>query len=203
MAKIQAQAGDSLADIYDVKGSIAGIDELMSREIFLTHEMGAAVFAERFSVTLHRMTSGAIAQSVNFDVVDDTLAEEPTRIVGACVFSDAGARVSRAALFVRDSGASRELPVWIYDGTNMVPTRMEDNAGGVGLFDVLLAAQPQTMVPQFAGGRGQLRRVSALAFRGASTAFGAGTVIVNVLTMLAWANIVGGVSSRGLPIPSW
>jgi len=38
MSRIQTRAGESLADQYDTPGSVAGVEELLSRDVGLFHE---------------------------------------------------------------------------------------------------------------------------------------------------------------------
>jgi len=203
MTKIQAQAGQSLADIYDIKGSIAGIDDLETRELGIIHEMGATVFSERYGQIVNRSSTGAIAQNITWDNVLTNLATAPNRLLAMVVYADAGARVLRAQVSIRSGFQSREVPVWIYDGTNFIATRLDDN-GTLGVSDVLLPNVQQTQLPNMMGGSGQpgTNVASEIAFRGTTTGFGAGTVTVTMMALGAFADL-GGVSSYGLPIPSW
>jgi len=58
-------------------------------------------------------------------------------------------------------------------------------------------------LPSFTGGLLQPQGVVRnLTFRGASSAFGAGTVTVVATLMVASARVAN-VQSQGLPIPSW
>ena len=45
MVKILSQAGISLADLYNVEGSIAGIEQLDTRELPIVHEMSGTIFS--------------------------------------------------------------------------------------------------------------------------------------------------------------
>lgn len=203
MVKILSQAGDSLADFYDVEGSIAGIDQLESREISLVHEMGATIFAERFRTTILRAPANAIAQSTTFNIVLAILQDSPVRVLGVQVFTDDLTRVQRAAVHVRSENLARDFPVWVWDGTNGITTTMEDDGAGVATFVLLTAGPSFTMLPSFAGGRDQSLSASRIVLRGATNAFGAGTVFIRALLLLAFPNDRSGLSNRGLPVPSW
>ncbi len=202
MPKILSQAGISLADVYDVQGSIAGVEELSSGEVSLVHEMGATIFSERLSHNIRRSGTGAILQSVNFNLVINDLPAVPTRLLGVAVFSDNAVRVLHAAILARSAGDGREIPIWVYDQVNFLAIRMEDAGGGVADHELLLGNVQATMLPTFVGGNEQPQIVNELAFRGTTTAFGAGDVTITALYYTAFSQ-VGGLSSRGLPIPSW
>jgi len=203
MPKIQAQAGSSLADVYDVQGSIAGIDHLDTHELPIVHEMGATVFSERFGTSISRIETGDIAQDTNFDIANSNFAAVPSRILAIVVFSDAAARIQRVTLSPRDPIAGREIPIWHYDGvTNFGTMRMSDDGAAVANFEVLQPVQSQLFLPNFFGGDDQATTVNDLIMRGRTTGFGAGTVFCRALIYLAFARLAG-VSSRGLPIPSW
>jgi len=200
VVKILSQSGRSLADIYDAEGSIAGIDQLETRELPIVHEMGATVFSERFVTSIRRMASGALAQNTAISLALATLPSTPTRLLGVAVISDVAARVDRLAISLRDPGATNEIPVWVFDG-NSTPIEFADAGAGTATFD-LLGAQ-QVFTPSFVGGNGQPgRMVSDIAVRGDTTGFGAGDVFVRVFLHIAFA-AAGGVSSFGLPLPGW
>jgi len=200
MVKILSQSGNSLADMYDAEGSIAGIDELVTRELPIVHEMGVTVFSERYHTAIRRFASGGLAQNTAISLQAADLPSAPTRLLGAAVISDVAARVDRLAISLRDPGATNEIPIWVFDGTS-TPIEFADAGAGTATFD-LLGAQ-QVFVPGMVGGDGQpFRMVSDIAIRGDTTGFGAGTVFVRAFLLLAFA-FQGGLSSRGVPIPSW
>lgn len=202
MSKILAQAGISLADIYDIEGSIVGVDELLSKEVHTVHEMGGTIFAERLSAEIVRGTSGNILQSINFDIVS-SIGPTPSRILGAMVFTDTVARVDRVALMIRDPTTEREICIFAWDQNEAsVRVRMQDNGAALASFDVLQAAAGVGTLPSMTIGTDQPFPVSEIAFRGRSLAFGAGNVVLTFLVYTAAAR-VSGISSHGLPIPSW
>ena len=203
MGKIQSRSGDSLADIYDVVGSIAGIEQLETRELPIVHEMGATLFSERFSSTIRRAAAGAIAQNTDFEVILTDLPDVPTRLIGIAVISNDVTRISNAAVMIRSPGADRELPVWVFDQTNSLRVRIRDE-GARANADLLLSSVGVIMLPGFVGGLGQPHpsHVEEIVLAGLTTGFGAGTVTITGLYQIAFSQ-VGGISSRGLPIPSW
>jgi len=203
MTKVLAQAGISLADIYEVEGSIAGVDQLISEEVHLLHEMGGVIFSERLIGQLARVTTGAIAQNLSSD---QTFEAPPDiyRVLGVYVQADVPGRTARAQVSLRDPTTGREIPIFVWDSTNDVETvirliedgTLDDNASA------LVQTSPQVM-PSMGIGTGQRLRVGEeIVFRPVSSGFGAGTVTITALVYLA-SSTVSGVGSHGLPIPAW
>jgi len=203
MVKILSRSGTSLADIYDVKGSIAGIDQLETRELSIVHEMGATVFSERLHTTIRRATDDALAQNTAFEAIITNLPSVPTRLLGMAVVTDDASRISRAAVMLRDpeSSGGTEIPIWAWDQSTSVRVNFIDLGSSV-TFDLLVSAPP-VFVPTFIGGSGQQPDpVDEIVLRGVTTGFGAGTVFMRVFYYMAFP-FLGGLSSRGLPVPSW
>jgi len=205
MVKILAQAGMSLADVYNVVGSVAGVEQIESREVSVVHEMGATIFSERFSGAIRRLTTGAILQSVSFDL---TLADLPagiSRVLGVYVQADAATRIDRCQLSLRSVSDGREIPFFIWDATDSQRNiRIVENDAAVTNRVVLMPELPliQTM-PSLAIGTGQPQQVGEeIVLRGLSSAFGAGTVTLVALVYLGFSRVQG-ISSRGLPVPGW
>jgi len=202
-SKILGKSGDSLADVYDVQGSIAGVEELDSESVKVVHEMGATIFSERFSTTLRRTTSTAIAQNIAFKVDVTDLPSTPSRILGISVIATLD-RIEKCSMAVADPLSSREMPFFVWD-TNVdasIPVRWDDNGGGTVSEFFLRPLGGYLGIPLMLGGSGQPQTVPDLIFRGLSTGFGAGEVAV-VATMMIAFSAVGGLDSRGLPIPGW
>jgi len=205
MVKILSQSGNSLADVYDVVGSVAGIDQLISNELSIVHEMGATLFSERLRTTIRRTVTGNIAQSTSFNATLTNFPSVISRLLGAMVFSDDASRISNCVLSSVDSLNDLEIPIWVFSGNSKV-IRYRDNTPTIADFDMLLGEPGQTLIPNFTGGSGQgpgqADLVTQIAMRGTTTAFGAGTVFVRVVYLIAFP-VSFGLSSRGLPIPSW
>lgn len=203
MPKILSQTGISLADTYDVEGSIAGVESLQSEEVALVHEMGQTIFSERLSTTLRRSTSGSIIQGAAWKVTVADLPATPARVLGVSVIADLD-RIEKASLAVADPLSSREMPFFVWD-TNTdasIPVRWDDSGGGTVSEFFLRPLGGYLGTPLFFGGGDQPQTVPDLIFRGLSTTFGAGNVVCVATIYIAFAQ-VGGISSKGLPIPSW
>lgn len=203
MAKILSKAGDSLADVYDVEGSIAGVENLLSEEVNLVHEMGATISSERMAGVILTFPSGAISQSTsfnsNFNIGTNASA---LRLLGIRVFADATARVARAQVSVTDVpvGAQTDMPVWVWNlGTEEEIRVMR--AGSV-INATLLQPDEQPFLPNLLLGTNQASSTPLISLRGVTLAFGAGTVTLTVHIYFAFAQL-GGVSSRGLPLAGW
>ena len=203
MVKILSQAGTSLADTYDVEGSVAGIEQLETRELPIVHEMGATVFSERFSGAIRRITSGDIAQNLSWNVVATDLPAGPTRVFGITVFTpDDVSDLSDLGVMIR-SADDREIPIFAWDSNEAnVRVPFEDDGGGVTNNVVLANALDVATLPSMLIGGGQPQVVNQIAFRGRTNAFGAGTVETIALIYIGFSEI-GGISSRGLPVPGW
>jgi len=201
MVKILSQAGNSLADTYDVVGSVAGIDELETRELPIVHEMGGTVFSERLRGEIGRLPTAALNQSATFDI-SLALPEAVSRILAVLVLADTAARVDEAQVSIRQGVTGREMPIFLWDTADNVEStiRIIENGGAAG-DQVALIPDPR-QVPNMAFGTAQPVGQSVLVFRGNTAAFGAGTVTLVALVYHAFSQLEG-VSSRGLPIPSW
>lgn len=205
MSRIQAKAGDSLADVYDVVGSIAGIDELVSKEVHPFHEMGATIFSERLSAAIRRTVTGDIAQSATFDIVLTDLPAGVTRILDVMVVNTETttvARLDNMNVSARDPTSGREMILWAWDGA-ISNERIVENGQTPASHEILerdgtISSLNLTMMV----GEGQPQRVNEIAIRGLTTAFGAGTIELIALIHILFSEVEG-LSSRGLPIPSW
>ena len=203
MTKILSQSGISLADVYDVEGSIAGVEQLLSEDVTLSHEMGSTLFSERLSGSIRRAQAVNIIQSATYDV---TLVNFPTgvwRVLGITVLANIIGRVDRCQVSLRDPLSEREIPLFIWDSANNVETliRIQDNGAAVGAQLALIGGQVQT--PNLGIGTSQPQRVGQeIVLRGNTLAFGAGAVTLTVLVYIAFSQTTA-VSSRGLPVPGW
>lgn len=203
MSKILSQAGSSLADIYDVEGSIAGIDTLETRELPIVHEMGATVFAERLSGSVLRMTSTAVAASTVWNI---TVAPPAGiyRVLAVYVEADA-ARCEHVQVSLRSIDANNDFPIFIWDQTNDIESeiRIIENNTALATNFALIQTSPQMSGPTLGISRGQRGRTGEqIIMRGVSTAFGAGTVEVVAHVHVA-ASETTSINSIGVPIPGW
>ena len=203
MAKILSQAGVTLADIYDVEGSISGIDSLESRELPIVHEMGATVFSERYNASFRRLATGNLLQNVAFDVVITNLPVTITRLLALVVTSDNRGRIAQCTVSVRSPDDDQDIPIWNFAVGASEVARFQDDGAAVGAVDLLTPQPGSFFVPNMIGGSGQgPSMVQDIALRGLTTGFGAGNVFVNAIIYMAFP-FVTGTRSQGLPIPSW
>lgn len=204
MVKILSQSGNSLADMYDVEGSIAGIDQLETRELPIVHEMGSTIFSERFSTFTRKADTGLVNQSTAFGVSITDLPTPWFKVFGISVLVDVTARLAFASLAIADPVTSREMPIWAWDAANdgEIQVRWSDDGAAGATTQFLQPAVANVRLPYMMAGNRQPQSVRELILRGQTTAFGAGTLRTTVLVNVGFA-AVAGVSSRGLPLPSW
>jgi len=203
MSKILSRSGVSLADAYNVQGSIAGINDLVSEEVHLSHDMASTMFAERLSSTIRRRATGDILQTINFEQTISDLPSTPTRILGVSLIADAD-RISFASLAMFDPTSQREFPFWVWDAAfdNAVAVRWDDEGVGPANEFYLRSSGVQGIIPTLILGGDSPQRVPQIILRGGTTTFGAGTVEVILELYIAFAALQG-VSSHGLPVPGW
>jgi len=200
--KILSQSGISLADAYDVQGSIAGVERLDSEEVKTVHEMGGTMFSERFQGALRRRETGDIAQNTNWAQLITDLPAGPSRVFAVAVFAESD-DVSHAVVSIRDPVSEREVPIWQWNtGVDTANLSLWQDSGAAVAAIFYLRPLVLMGIPSFIIGGDQRVPVPDIAFRGRTTAFGAGTVNV-ILTLYIGHTHVGGLSSFGLPIPSW
>lgn len=207
MAKVLAQAGTSLADIYDVEGSVAGVDTLESKEVHLVHEMGQAIFSERLEGQLIRFSSGDILQSVAFDDAFTLPPAGISRVAAVAVHIDTTARLTNAQVSVSRivPGNFQDCVVWAWatgagdDFERQI--RIQDAGAAVAAVQQLVP-QPQGLIPNMLIGTQQRNSVPQINFRGISAAFGAGTVEAVAVVYIVSTGVTA-LTNKGLPIPSW
>ena len=205
MPKILARAGVSLSDVYDVQGSIAGIEQLESEEVRLVHEMGSTIFSERLGGQILVASTGDIAQnlsfSANFSAPAD-LNETTALILNIMVSVDTTSRLLRCAVVLREGLSAQETPIWVWDGTNEVTIRM--SVGGATANIIALQELPGwSRLPNLILSADVLLGDWAIFLRGTTSGFGAGTVDTSMHAYLSFPGTRAGLSSKGLPLPSW
>jgi len=206
--RVLGQAGISIPDVYDVVGSQAPIEQLSSKEPQYVHELAHTIFSERFSGQIGKHETGDILQSVTIDLNITGLNAPINRLFGVTL-TNAGnnsvARLERLALYSRaPDGASapleRESVVWAWDGAVTPATFMDE--GTVATVELLDSVPGLTQLPAMQTGADQPLSVPEFALRGRTLAFGAGNIEIKLFMHFGFAEIVG-VSSYGLPVPSW
>lgn len=207
--KILSQAGTSLADVYDVEGSIAGLEELDVAEVKAVHDLGPQIHSERTLATIARGTTGAIAQNISFDFTVGAFSDVATRIFGLAVIADTAANVSRVCVSIRNPSNGREMPIWTWDSADDREQfiRWSDDGGAVAT--VVHLSTLVTHLPTMNTRIGLGRSMGEFVCRGQTLGFGAGTVEIFLLIHFARPALTEGItppgepSSHGLPIPSW
>ena len=204
MTKILSQSGQSLADIYDIEGSVAGLEQLETRELPIVHEMGQTVLSERFTTRIFRISS-IVAQNVGFSNELATLPETPTRLLGVQVICTDPTELTRVAVLATDPTLGQDIPLWVWDTAASASeiVVLEDAASAVTR-SILVPRPSLSVFPAFVGGREQQgAQVSSVTLTGLSAGFGAGTTTCTALLYLAFPLRDINISSKGLPIPSW
>ena len=204
--KILSQAGTSLADVYDVEGSVVGLEQLDVGDIKGVHDLGPTIHSERLQAFVIRMTTGAIAQNLTFDVMAGGMPDSINRVLGVFVLSDTPARLDFAQVGILGQGTQGEIPMWSWDSANDVELNVRLTVIGV-VANRTAYQPPNPFVPQLLLRIGDPKLMPELSFRGQTLGFGGGTVTVQALVMIArpdpGAPAPGHPSSHGLPIPSW
>jgi len=207
MVKILAQAGISLADTYDIEGSIVGVERLEPGEVQVVHEMGAVIASERMIGNILRVTTGDLLQSISWNLLIPSLPDTALRTLGVSVVAITGSRVDNCQVSIRDDTlitAGVEIPIFAWAATpdDEVPFRWVNNGAGVAEARLLRQFSPVPGVPSMGFGTDQRESTPAIVFRGATTAFGAGNVEIVAQIYASWIGSAGR-SSFGVPIPSW
>lgn len=201
---VQSQAGETVTDVYDVRGGQAPIERIITADVQATHDMATTIASERFSMFIRRTPVAAVNQSSNINVTMTDLPAGVARILNVWVEVDDASRLDHLALSIQTSAPQRGMPFWIWDGTNADTVRMFGTVtdGVINNATLLRQAFTHTRLPLLLTHGDQPQAVPDIFMGGVSTAFGAGTVEVTLGVLLAFSAI-GGISSRGLPIPSW
>jgi len=209
MVKVLSQSGISLADVYDVEGSIAGTDELLAREVALVHEMGGQILSERLQAFFLRMSSGAIAQNTNWTVTSGQLPDCPNRILGVSVFIPVAQTtdVSNCMLSIQNGEIDREIPFYTWDESDDPEVRVRWDDAGAGAANFMELRSSVVRTPTLATRLGLGEAMPVIRFRGATSGFGAGTLtaiaMIHILRATPEVPTPGHPSSHGLPLPSW
>jgi len=199
--KILGQAGTSLADAYDVEGSVVGVEELDAHAVKTVHELGGTMFSERISGTIANFETGDILQTITFNS-SFTIAGAAIRLLGVALVADVTARILNASLHISDlPGGANDMPIMAWEsGDDEVPIRVKH--GGVVASEFLLQPAQPPYIPNLLFGSETPGPVPQLNLRGITATFGAGTVNLICIAYFA-VPMVQGLSSKGLPYPSW
>ncbi len=203
--KILSQAGTSVADIYDIEGSVVGLESLDVGDIKGVHEMGGTIHSERLQSFIVAVGPGDILQTITWGSTAGGIPDSINRFLGLCVVVDVAARITNATVSIRDA-AGQELPIWNWDVTNDVENTILIARPGAGVTaEFNLVGKFDHSIELLT--RGQTPLMPDIVFRGISETFGAGNVNPLCLFHLARPNSgappAGEPSSHGLPIPGW
>jgi len=204
MPKVLSQAGTSLADSYDILGSVAGIDQLHTKEVQVVHELGQTITMERMQARIFTMITAATIQDTAFAISLTPLTASPARIYGIVVTVDVTSRLTHVNVSARDPVNGTEMPLWVWDGANEDVIRFSDGTAlanqivlrpTVGFYNPLPLTMYGIDLPE--------NHVNQYRLRGLTSGFGAGEVTVTAQMYAAFIDGPGALSSRGIPVPSW
>jgi hypothetical protein len=205
VVKILSRSGSSLADVYDVVGSVAGINELVSQEVSLVHEMGSTLFSERFGGRIVRVTTGGEAQNTSFNTQFDVGNDVPgvSRILGAQIICTSSSRLTRVQLSITSPEQinDQDLPIFAWQAGQASVGAEVLNNGTVATYDLLTSVIP-VQTPNVVLGGDSESPINLLTLRGITAGFGSGTVTTTGIVYMGFSQ-PGGLSNRGLPLPSW
>jgi len=209
MPKILSQAGTSLADSYNIEGSIAGVEELDSRSVGLVDEMGGRVQSERLNAFILNVASDANNQNASFATEAAVLPDCVNRVLGIIAFVSTTARLAHCTVNLRMAGTGGEFPIWSWDDAldDEYSLRLSEAGAAVGTVIALRPSVALQPFQQLAMRSGDEMLMPSFFLRGTTNGFGAGTLNINALIMIARpqpATVTAGTaSSHGLPVPSW
>jgi len=210
MPKILSQAGISLADSYDIEGSIVGVDNLDANNVALVHEMGATIQSERLETHVIQINSGVLEADDTFDIDITTIPDSINRILGIYVTVDVTARMDFCSVALRPRDLTADaFPLWSWDTDTDIEVDIRIMQGGTTANRLMLVptekAQYAFQVIMTRGGLGLA--IPFISFSGVAKGFGAGELNAAAHVLLCRPDAVtpaaGEPSSHGLPIPSW
>ncbi len=206
--KILSTTGISLADQYDVLGSSAPIGPLLSSEgVHLMHEMGGVIMAERLAAGFVHATAD-VPQLTNFTVeLTPPLPQVPMlRILGIIVNQEESTdiQIDHLTVLARDDavfGSHSDMPMWVFDKTNIDDIRMSPGDGTANL-NCLRPQAEYTRLPFLMVGPTQRQQLAEIHLQGRTLGFGSGDRLITASVLFAFPQSEG-LSSRGIPLPSW
>jgi len=207
MGKILSQSGIALADIYQIEGSIVGVEKLETNEVPVVHELGGTIVSERLR-GIQLLLSTTPLQSADFSVSSGQVADCPNRIIAASVFIPAAMAgdVGTCNLSIEDGGTGRQTVFWSFDSAVDAESAIRWN-DGTGVLDMIELRPGRITLPSLMVRVDVGTNMPVVRLQGTTTAFGAGTVEIQALVHLVRANSgtpqQGQASSHGLPLPSW
>jgi len=207
--KILAQAGASLADVYQIEGSVVGLEDLDVEDIKGVHDLGPQIQSERLRAFITVIDSTAILQTITFGVGTADFPDCVNRVVSCAVVVDDASRLSHCSVCIKEGSTGIEYPIFVWDdGDDESSPYIWDDGGGSAPLTILRPIhQMNNAVPCIVSRAGDAGDMPNMIFRGLSTTFGAGTVraraILQIIRPATRFPTPGEPSSHGLPIPSW
>jgi len=207
--KILSQSGTSLADTYDIEGSIAGVENLESESVHLVDALGGRVHSERLNAFVLNVASDTNAQNAAFATEAVVLPDCVNRILGIIAFVRVTARVAHCTVNIRLAGTGGEFPIWSWDDAldDEYSIRLSESGAAVSTVIALRPSAQLQPFQQIVMRSGDEQTMPSFFLRGLTNGFGAGTVNINALIYIARPQVAtvtpGTASSHGLPIPSW
>jgi len=204
---ILGQAGKSLPDMYDVRGSQVDIEELDAHVIAAVHEMGAVINSERMGSSVVLLDDDAVLQSADV-LATVALDAGITRILNCFVYTDVAGRLSDVSVWLQNAAGTREVPLFVWETTvdDELPIRL-NNDGAIGGFIAYRPTSFYPSLPMLAFGAGQRAQMPTLVMRGQTPGFGAGEVDIHAVVQIVSADVTGtgtgAPSNIGLPLASW
>ena len=205
--KVLSQAGFSLADVYDVQGSIVGIEELEVSEVKAVHDLGPQIHSERLTTFIQINETVAVGQNTAFSFLSAGHDDAVARVLGYIVFANVAGRVDRVCVGIQDPDTLREMPFFVWNTANDRESAFEWSEDGAAIATFVQFNTLATQLPSLVTRMGINRTMPRFILRGDTSGFGAGTVQIFMAMYIAFPNPVarvpGDPSSHGLPIPSW
>ena len=148
-----------------------------------------------------------MAPNLTFDITSPSISNTFTRILAINVLANVAGRTSRVQVSTHDVDGDRDTPLFIWDTNDGISVeaniRIVEDGAAATLMQALIPSY--TQLPNVSMGVDQPSQQVGdnFVFRGDTTGFGAGTVQLVALVYLAFPVERSGLSSRGLPLPSW
>lgn len=204
--RILGDSGKSLADVYDVDGSVVPIENINGEDIHLVHEMGGTIMSERLAGEHFRLGTGPHLQNVTFNATMAGTDLAPlSRILAIQVMAlqiQAG-RTDRLAVMLQDAVSGREIPLWIWDATTDPEVELNwSDSGAAVAANISFQPVSHIFVPSMLVGAGHQQPLHNIILRGVTGAFGAGNITYFLMVHMLFPHLKG-ISSLGLPVPSW
>lgn len=214
--KILGKSGESLGASYDVEGSQVAIKTLKDEEgVSLVHEMGGVQFSERLFMRILNWNTGALSASSSFYVRSTSAgwaASLPAPAASVRIYSvqamvetsdGFNGSVTRCSILAHDEDNDNDCPIWVYNGTAEVQLNMHLAGSAVTAWDVgTRQSNIGQMSPVMLQGGSRVGQIDELVLSGTMAAFGAGTRTVHAVVLIGSTDPEG-LSSVGVPIPSW